>query len=141
EDFAMSVLGFVAVNSATYKVGIDEEIELDVASLAGIFVLKLQAWSDRGYSTNKDADDIAFIIQNYLEIYRDQSFDYYEDIYTDNHTIFKGGAVLIGIHVSQMLESYPDATAGIVKILSEELNKQEKSLLINQIIETHRALS
>ncbi len=62
EEFAISVLGFSAVGEESLKITIDQEIEIRIASLAGIFLLKLVAWSDRKYRTNKDADDMGFIL-------------------------------------------------------------------------------
>ena len=41
EDFAMSVLGFDAAEEASLKVNIDQEIEIQIASLSGIFLLKI----------------------------------------------------------------------------------------------------
>jgi predicted nucleotidyltransferase len=140
EEFAMSVLGFSAVNDAALKVSIDGDIEIKIASLAGIFILKIVAWRDRNHKTNKDADDMVFILQNYLEIYRDESLEYFEEIYTDDHTILKGGSTLLGIHLNQILEAYADAKQRIVEILTTEIDKKEESKLINQILETHKAL-
>lgn len=140
EEFAMSVLGFSAVNETALKVNIDENIEIKIASLTGIFILKIFAWKDRSHTTNKDADDIAFILQNYLEIFRDDSLVYYEDIYTEDHTILKGGATLLGIKLNEMLNEHSEAKKRIKEILSTEIDKKEESRLINQIIETHRLL-
>ncbi|APY12688.1 hypothetical protein BWZ22_16310 [Seonamhaeicola sp. S2-3] len=141
EEFAMSVLGFPAVNDAALKVNIDEDIDIQIASLAGIGLLKIVAWKDRNHKTNKDADDIAFILQNYLEIHRDESLEHFEAVYTDDHTIVKGGAVLLGIHINQVLENYPEAKQSIKELLSSEVGKKEESKLINQILETHKSLS
>lgn len=140
EEFAMTVLGFSAVNDAVLKVNVDEDIEIRIASLSGIFLLKIVAWRDRNHKTNKDADDMAFILQNYLEIHRDESLEYYEEIYTEDHTILKGGAILLGIHLYQLLVAYPDAKQRIAEILTAEIEKKEQSKLINQILETHKAL-
>ena len=68
ESVAMSVLGFDEVQNATESIRIDEEFEIEVASLNGIFLLKLFAWQDRNQLHNRDADDMAFIIDNYLAI-------------------------------------------------------------------------
>lgn len=140
EEFAMSVLGFPAVNEASLKVSIDEDIDIQIASLAGIGFLKIVAWRDRNHKTNKDADDIAFILQNYLEIHRDESLEHFEAVYTEDHTIVKGGAVLLGIHINYLLENYPEAKQSIKAVLSSEVGKKEESRLINQILETHKAL-
>ena len=80
-------------------------------------------------------------MQNYLEIHRDESLEHFEAVYTDDHTIVKGGATLLGIHINQLLEAYPDAKQSIKKILVTEVEQQEESRLINQILETHKVLS
>lgn len=141
EEFAMSVLGFPAVNEASLKVSVDEDIEIQIASLAGIGLLKIVAWRDRNHKTNKDADDIAFILQNYLEIHLEEAIEHYDEVYPDDHTIFKGGATLLGIHINQLLEAYPETKQSIKDILATEVEHQEQSKLINQILETHKALS
>jgi len=140
EEFAMSVLGFSAVNDAVLKVKIDEDVEIQIASLSGIFLLKIVAWGDRNHKTNKDADDMAFILQNYLEIHRDESLEYFEDIYTEDHTILKGGSTLLGIHLNNVLENHSEAKKSIKEILTTEIEKKDQSKLINQILETHKAL-
>lgn len=141
EEFAMSVLGFPAVNETSLKVSIDEDIDIQIASLTGIFILKVIAWRDRHHKTNKDADDMAFILQNYLEIHRDVSLEYFEEIYTEDHTILKGGATLLGKQLNEVLNNHPEAKQSIIEILTTEIEKKEESKLINQILETHKALS
>ena len=142
EDFAMSVLGFDAVEEASLKVNIDQEIEIQIASLSGIFLLKITAWKDRNHKSNKDADDIGFILENYLSINEERAAtEYYDDIYTEDFTLVKGGAMLLGIDVSEILQEYPDDLAAIKKILIDSVDQKEHSILINQIIETHKTLS
>lgn len=45
-----------------FEVEIDNSFTIYVASLHGIFLLKLSAWRDRKIETNKYAEDIAFVI-------------------------------------------------------------------------------
>jgi len=141
EDFAMSVLGFSAANETSLKVVIDEEVEIKIASLSGIFLLKIAAWNDRNHKSNKDADDIGFILSNYLEINRERSLEFYEEIYPEDHTIITGGATLLGKDVLIALDGHNEAKAKIIKMLTTEIDKQEESILINQILETHKVLS
>jgi len=47
----------------------EKSFEIEIASLEGIFLLKLIAWNDRHKKGNKDTDDMCFIINNYLSIY------------------------------------------------------------------------
>ena len=140
EEFAMSVLGFSAANNASLKVVIDEEIEIEIASLSGIFLLKIAAWNDRNNKTNKDADDIGFILNNYLEINIERAVEFYEEIYTEDFTISTGGATLLGKDISGILAQYQDSKIKIIEIISIEIGKEEESKLINQILETHRSL-
>ena len=44
EEFAMTVLGFNEVHENSLEVTIDESLTIQVASLAGVFILKLIAW-------------------------------------------------------------------------------------------------
>ncbi|MGB6152022.1 MAG: hypothetical protein WBG48_08520 [Pricia sp.] len=140
ESFAMSVLGFDAVKNASLKINVDQEIEINIASLCGIFILKVFAWKDRHHRDNKDADDIGFILANYLEIHRENSLEHYEEVYPENHTVLTGGGSILGIHVAEILTDYPDVKIAIVEILRPELDKNEESILINQIFETHRVM-
>lgn len=142
ESFAMSVLGFDAAEEASLKVNVDQEIEIKVASLSGIFLLKIMAWKDRNHNSNKDADDIGFILENYLAINDERAaINHYDDIYTDDFTTVKGGATLLGIDVSKILNEYPQDLKTIKQILIETIEEKEQSILINQILETHRMLS
>ena len=141
ESFAMSVLGFDAVNETSLKIKVDEEIEIKVASLCGIFILKIFAWKDRHYKNNKDADDIGFILANYLEIHRESSLEHYDIVYPENHTVLTGGGSMLGIHVAEVLCDYLEVKQAMIDILKPELDKKVESQLIIQIIETHLTLS
>jgi predicted nucleotidyltransferase len=143
EDFAMSVLGFDAAEEASLKVKVDQEIEIQIASLSGIFLLKITAWKDRNHKSNKDADDIGFILENYLSINEERAAaEYYEDIYDkDDFTIIKGSATLLGIDITGILKEYPKELKIFKNILVETLEEKEESILINQIIETHKMLT
>ncbi len=139
EQFAMTVLGFKEVNSATVEVELDESFSIKIASLAGIFILKVFAWIDRNHETNKDADDIAFIINNYLGINEQRAGEeYYDEIYLDkDFTIESGGAKLLGIDVAIILQEYSETKEKIIAIIDTEIEKEDESRLINQMIETN----
>tara|TARA_R110000868_G_scaffold159110_1_gene387613 strand:- start:27284 stop:28129 length:846 start_codon:yes stop_codon:yes gene_type:complete len=143
ENFAMSVLGFDAAAGASLKVTIDQEIEIQIASLCGIFLLKIIAWKDRHHKSNKDADDIGFILENYLTINEERAaVQHYKDIYDeDDFTVVKGGAKLLGIDITEILKDYPKDLTSFKQILIDTLKMEERSVLINQIIETHKTLS
>lgn len=142
ESFAMSVLGFDAAEGASLKVNVDQELEIRIASLSGIFLLKIVAWNDRHHKNNKDADDIGFILENYLGIHEERAaVNYYDEIYTDDFTQVKGGAILLGKDILEILKDHPKELETIIGILKSNLEEKEESKLINQILETHNSLS
>lgn len=83
----MSVKGFDEVLSDAITVSIDDRFTVKIASLHGLFLLKFNAWMDRHLTTNKDAEDMSFILDNYLmanldreaymEVYDWEDFDEY----------------------------------------------------------------
>ena len=87
EEIAMSVKGFNEVLSEAITVNIDNEFDIKIASLHGLFVLKFNAWLDRNVQTSKDAEDMSFILSNYFianldrnvypEVYDWKTFDEY----------------------------------------------------------------
>ncbi|MDT0649901.1 nucleotidyl transferase AbiEii/AbiGii toxin family protein [Autumnicola edwardsiae] len=143
EELAMSVLGFTAANEAALPVRIDDETEIKIATLSGIFILKITAWKDRHQRNNKDADDMGFILENYLSIHEERAAaKYYDEVYGQEP--FKdttAGAVLLGKDIQELLENHMETVESILEILRGELEKEEESKLINQIIETHKSLS
>lgn len=143
EQFAMSVLGFAEIESDLISVNIDEEINIQIANLSGIFILKLVAWSDRNHKGNKDADDIGFILTNYLEIYEERAAsNYYSEVYeVENFTRLSSGAILLGIDCRNILLPFNKSKSKLIEILHNEIASDVNSRLINQIIETNKNLS
>lgn len=139
KNFAMTILGFKEIESETIIVNIGG-FEIKVASLDGIFLLKLFAWKDRNIRGNKDADDLGFILQNYLNINEERAATkYYNEVYEmETFTSIKAGAVLLGIDISKILENSEHTKGKLKSIVQTELDLNEKSILFNQIIETNR---
>jgi predicted nucleotidyltransferase len=141
EETAMSVLGFSEVDKATHKIDIDENLTLNIASLAGIFLLKIVAWNERHNSSNKDADDLGFILFYYFGINENRIIEHHLDLFEDsNFTRTTAGARLIGRDIANILKDSLANKQKIVAILNIELQKQEESKLINQILETNSIL-
>ena len=71
QDFVMSVLGFDEVYQNAWNVTLTKnpELSVKVASPAGILLLKLIAWTERGREyQGKDAIDIYYVIKHYSKI-------------------------------------------------------------------------
>ena len=61
----MSVLGFDEALSYAVTTNIIDDLEIQVIDIPSFVVLKIFAWGDRGERTNKDLDDIEFILSKY----------------------------------------------------------------------------
>lgn len=141
EQFAMSVAGYTEVADNTLEITIDNDLPVKVASLPGIFILKLAAFNDRKNATNKDADDLAFIIENYLDINIERAAAEHYNIYeADNFNTFTAGATLLGKDLKTIIGGSEETINTFIQILEEELKLEEESPLINQIIETHTTI-
>ena len=140
-DIAMSILGFSEVANNALTIIIDNEFSIKVASLHGIFILKLVAFNDRKFSKNKDADDMAFIIANYLDIYEMRVVEEHYDLYEiENFTPFIAGAALLGRDIKDMLQRDKETLESISKIIETESELEDGSILINQMLETNKSL-
>lgn len=139
QSFAMTVLGFEEAEKDLVRVKIDDTLEIDIVSLAGIFILKLVAWNDRHHKGNKDADDMGFILLNYLNIHEERAAaEYYEEVYDiKKFAITKAGAALLGIDINMLLSDNEDNKAKLKAIMEKEINAKEDSILFNQILETN----
>ena len=141
EQFAMSVAGYTEVAENTLIVTIDNDFSVKVASLPGIFILKLAAFNDRKNETNKDADDLAFIIENYLNINIERAAANHYDIYeAENFNTFTAGATLLGRDIKTIIGGNKETINTFIQTLEKELKLEEESQLINQIIETHKTI-
>lgn len=138
ESFAMTVLGFAEVARDAKTVTIDDEFNVEILSLAGIFILKMVAWEERNFKNNKDADDIAFILANYLSVNEERALQYYEIIYdVENFKTFTAGAKLMAMDVHQITKKSKATRNKLLNILKKEVDEVEESALVNQIIETN----
>lgn len=133
EDIAMSVKGFADVLGDAITVTIDDDFDIKIASLHGLFVLKFNAWLDRNIQTNKDAVDMAFILENYFSA--NWSRNLHPEVYDweDFNEIIVGSYWLaydiVGFLSKEHLCHYE-------RCLRNEIEKEENSRLIQQIIDS-----
>jgi len=141
EQTAMSVLGFDDVSKSTIEITIDKHLTLNVASLAGIFLLKIAAWKERHLVKKDDADDMGFILRNYFSINENRIATEHIDLYDDpDFSLMTAGAMLIGRDMGIILQSNDETKQKIIAILESEISLEEESKLINHILETNKIL-
>lgn len=138
EDIAMSVKGFDEVLSNSITVSIDNEFSVKIASLHGLFVLKLDAWVDRNLETSKDAEDMSYILQNYFMANIDRGI--HSEVYDwEDFQVYVAGAYWIAFDIANLLKK--EHLTYYIDIIKDELKKEEESRLINQIVENTRSLN
>lgn len=77
----MNVAGYEEVLEAAESVEVVPDFVQKVVSVAGLAILKIVAWSDRGRENPKDALDLFFIMENYANAGN------YERLYSDDQLI------------------------------------------------------
>ena len=141
EDIAMSVKGFSEALKNYLTIRVDDEFEIRVASLSGLFLLKLDAWADRNIETSKDAEDMCYIISNYFYAFEEQynGNNYHSEVYdTGNFNIFAAGAIWLCYDILKILNA--DQIEYYSKIISDELQNNEDSRLIEQMMKLNNSV-
>jgi len=101
----MSVLGFEEcfADSVSIIININPQIIIKVASARGLAIMKLISWKDGFPSRTRDANDILFIIKNYLTAGNEKRlFDENNDLIDDDFDFVLTGATLLGRDISNL---------------------------------------
>lgn len=137
EVVAMSVKGYDEVLSEAITVNIDDEFEVKIASLHGLFLLKFNAWLDRNAKTSKDAEDMSFILSNYFMANLDREI--HQEVYDwENFDEYIVGGYWLAHDLVTLLDA--NQLCYYKEVIEGELAKEEESRLINQMIENSYGL-
>lgn len=128
----MNVAGFIEVNNHGILIeSKPDNLRFRVAPIHGICIMKLFAWKDRKYKTNKDAKDLWFILANYLELKMNIMYDQYEDLaIAEDFDIIISAARMLGRDMKEILIENPLVHAKICEIINQELLDEDNSLLV-----------
>ncbi len=126
-DVYMTVSGFEEALGSAQLVELAEGLQVKVASLAGLTILKLFAWGDRRLRDNKDAVDLQTLMRSYGEAGNfdrmtdpDLALDRYLELGGDEE---KTGAWLLGIDCGRLASA---ETADGLQSLLGNANLREK---------------
>lgn len=138
EEIAMSVKGFDEALSKSMTIRIDDEFDIKIASLHGLFLLKFNAWLDRNIETGKDAEDMSFILSNYFMVNLDRNvhpevydWERFDEYIVGGYWLAQDLLLLLN---KEQIAFYKDC-------IEKELGKDDESRLINQIIEHSHGLT
>jgi len=134
EDIAMSVKGFEEVLSDAITVSVDNEFDIKIASLPGLFILKFNAWLDRNIQTNKDAEDLGFILDNYF--FANNNRNVYPEVFDwEDFDTFVAGAYWLANDIANFLPM--NLLDYYNQCLQSEVAKEEESRLLQQILDSN----
>jgi len=118
-DFVMNVAGFSEALESSLRVALGPGLILRAASLPGLAILKLVAWSDRGHQTNKDAVDFWALLESYAATgNEDRLYDrHLDELERCEFDLDRAGAALLGWDAREL--AGPVARARIAEVLAD----------------------
>jgi predicted nucleotidyltransferase len=108
-DIVMNVAGFEDALRSSLRIRVEDDLVVRVASIPGLTILKLFAWSDRGGENSKDASDLYTLLSTYadagnLDRLYEHEVDLLEKVEFD---VILAGAQLLGRDVARICETTP----------------------------------
>ena len=128
-DTKFSIIGFKEVYE---NIGISEisSTSINIATLPGICILKLIAWSDRRSEREKDILDIHSIIHHYFDIESETIYKEHSDLFeNENFQTINAGARVLGRQMKKIIGENQLLFDRITNILIEDTRKPESSLI------------
>ncbi|MDT7806361.1 MAG: hypothetical protein QOJ70_174 [Acidobacteriota bacterium] len=120
----MSTLGFREAWQTSVRVRLAEDLEVAVASPAGLALLKLVAWDDRHYQ--RDAQDLGLLLSTYIDagnaerLYGEQAE--HADLLDDPEFDYEhASARILGRDMAMIMSG--ESRSIIERVLAEEMNE------------------
>ena len=137
DDVVMSTVGFEDAYRTAQRVRVKADPPLDilVASIPGLTILKLISWADRPHARSRDAIDLAFILERYLDAGNtDRLFEEHADLVeVADFDYDRAGARLLGRDIAKI--GAPETIKRIREILAKETSDEGRhSLLIPEMM-------
>nr|WP_301288448.1 nucleotidyl transferase AbiEii/AbiGii toxin family protein [Natronospira proteinivora] len=133
-DSVMTVRGFRGAAKAAYRVTVNDELEVPVASPAGLLALKLFAWEERGHQQpGRDAEDIAYLIEHAERIANvDEIYDRYPDLAAfHDYDLHLAAISVLGWQAGEILAS--DDRTFLLDFLGHEIDQDGDSRLVADV--------
>jgi predicted nucleotidyltransferase len=141
-SFKMSVVGFRDCYQRVVQVIISDkpEVVINVVSLAGLTILKLISWDEKGDRRQKDASDQFFITRNYIDAGNlERLFDEAPDIVdSGDYNYEAGSARLLGRDISKF--AFSTTKAKLIEILKRESQRKQGHRIAMDILQGDRIM-
>jgi predicted nucleotidyltransferase len=139
-SFKMSVAGFRECYQHLVQAKISDkpELSINVVSLAGLTILKLISWDDNSDRRQKDASDLVFIIQNYLDAGNlERLFEEASDIVdSGDYNYDAGSARLLGRDIARI--AFTTTMAKLIEILEREPQRKQGHRIAMDVLQGNR---
>lgn len=136
QTIVMSTVGFEEAYAAAQRVRVraNPPLEILVASLAGLAIMKIVAWADRPQVRSNDAGDLALVLETYLDAgnYRRLLEQHDDLVAVEDFDYVRAGARLLGRDIARIASL--ETKAKIQQILRHETAEKSEYLLVNQIV-------
>lgn len=136
QSIRIRVLGFEDAyrNAQSVRLRSDPELDVLVATPAGLATLKLIAWSDNPTERRKDALDLASLVKVYMDIGANDKrlFSEHEDLLnTDEFHYERAGARLLGRDMATLAAQ--ETRQALLDILAQETGKSDRFRLVQDM--------
>ena len=132
----MSMVGFEDAHRAARKVRVraSPPLEILVASTPGLTILKLVSWADRPQARSRDAVDLAYILENYLDVGNHERLynEHLDLVEIKGFDYVRAGARLLGRDIASIGE--PETIGRIREILAKETADQGRVRLVQAMM-------
>ena len=132
----MSMAGFEDAYQAVLAVRVRASPPLDirVASIPGLTVLKLVSWADRPQDRSRDAADLAYILENFLDAGNlERLYEEHLDLVEiEGFDYIRAGARLLGRDIVSMGE--PETIGRVREILAGETANESQYRLVQSMM-------
>lgn len=143
QEIVMSILGFEESfrHSQTVRLSTNPKLDMKIVTLAGLAAMKIISWKDRYPERDRDAIDLALIIQNYTDAGNfERIFDEALDLVdSEDFDYVSVGARLLGRDIAVILST--DAKAVVLEILNNETGKQDRYRLLEDMMRSDLLLT
>jgi len=132
-ETVFNILGFEEAfeNTIVIKLRNDPELKINVVDLKSLTLLKLISFFDRtGLNREKDAGDLAYIFDNYLEAGNSERISGDESHILDEEEInyYSAGARLLGMDISKIIKL--ETSNKLLELLNKEIEREVSDLAV-----------
>lgn len=125
--------------TGTKPVNIENGRAFQVASLAAIILLKLIAYDDRPEVRQKDAGDIANILENYFDLQAEMIYEGHKDLFdlregNVEHTTQELAAIVVGREIKKIIESNSQLLERVQSICAKFRAEAEGSAFVREMM-------